>query len=317
LATILGCSALAISACGGASPGIAAAAPADPPLQSNFTFTTLDDPGSTTFTRLLGINNLGKLCGYYSTDVSGNPSTGALVYKGYEQQNFRNEKYPSAVSTVVTAVNNTKMIAGWYVSARNPAWIFGFTEKHGVWDSYRDLKLRKSHTSNVTKLLGLSDSGLAVGYYTDDAGVDHAFELDVGSDKYHGLSPPSAVSAVASGINGKGDVVGYLTLANGSIKSFLYKGYTYTEFAYPAAVATQAMSLTWNDDIVGSYLDASGNTHGFVLSQLLTSQQWESVDEDDAVGTTVITGVNNHHAIVGYYIAADGSNNGFRGIPKT
>jgi probable HAF family extracellular repeat protein len=298
------------------SNAAAGAPPTDPSLQSNFTFTTLDDPASTTFTRLLGLNNLGKLCGYYSTEVSGYPSTGLLVYKGYQQQNFRKEKYPSAVSTVVTTLNNAEMIAGWYVSARNPAWIFGFTEEHGVWNSYRDVQLRKSHTSNVTKLLGLSDSGLAVGYYTDDAAINHPFELELATQKFHGISPPSAVSAVASGINGKGDVVGYLTLANGATKGFLYKGFSFTEFAYPAAVSTQALSLTWNDDIVGLYVDASGNTHGFVLSQVLTSPQWQSVDEDDAVGATVITGVNNHHVIVGYYVAADGSNNGFRGIPK-
>jgi len=314
---ILGCSTLAIGACSGAISGAAAGAPADPPLQSGFTFTTLDDPHSTTFTRLLGLNDVGKLCGYFGSGVPSDPSTGFVVYSGFQAQSFKNEKYPGAGDTVVTSVSNAKTIAGWYVSPQNPSWIFGFTERHGVWNSYRDVQLRKDHTSNLTKLLGLSDAGLAVGYYTDDSGVNHGFELNTVTDKFHGILPPSATSSVASGINGKGDVVGYLTLANGSVKGYLFKGFNFTEFGYPGAVSTQAVALTWNDDIVGSYVDGSGETHGFVLSKPLTSQQWQSVDEQNGLGSTVITGVNNHHVIVGYYNAADGSTNGFVGTPKT
>lgn len=309
----------ALSACNGPSSAFAPSASAiqltrsgfSRPNQATFQFSTLNN-GSATANYLTGINNQAKITGYDTSGPSGD-ARGFVIYKPYQQGNFRNENYPQAVSTYVTSDNNVKTIAGYYTNTNGA--IFGFIQSHGVWTSYKDPELRKG-TSNITELLGISDADLAVGFYQDQNQVNHAFELDAGTGKFHNLLPPGLNgSAEATGINGKGDIVGYFTNASGNQVGFLLKGSNYTIFSVPGAKATQALSVQWQDQISGSYQDTSGNTHGFVLTNPLTSQQWTTVDEPDATGPTVVTGINNHHYIVGWYVDAYGTD-GFLATPS-
>jgi len=278
-----------------------------------YSFKTLDNPDDPSFNELLGINNLGKICGYYGSGSKSNPSVGYIVRK-YGNSHYKTIMYPGAIDTVVSAVNNQNVIAGWYVSD-SPSGTFGFIETaDGLWSSYKDPHTKGS--TNVTKIVGLSDSGLAVGYYTDSNKVPHAFELIQTTGQFHGIVPPGAVGTVATGINGKGDIVGYFTKGDGSTESFLLKGGVYTEFTYKGD-ATLAQSINWQDEIAGDYVDGSGNAHGFVLDNLLGTPQWTApVDDPNAAGTTVIEGIQNHHYLVGYYVDGAGNTNGFLASPS-
>ena len=282
---------------------------------TSWTFTTLNNPDNPNYNELLAINNVQKICGFSGSGSQSDPSRGYCVADA-GNSNFRNENYPGALDTEVTAVNNTKALAGWYRSAQNPSWIFGFIEQHGVWNSYRDLQLRKDHKSNVTMLLGLSDAGLAVGYYIDDSNVNHGFELNETTGKFHGFQPPGGVSVEATGINGKGDVVGWMTTSGGTIKSFLLKGGVFTILAYPHATATQALAVNWQDQIVGLFVDAAGQTHGFILTNPLNQPDWVQVDDPKASGPTVITSIENHDYMVGYYADNAGHTDGFVATPQ-
>ncbi len=272
-------------------------------LNEAFNYQTIDDPQDPT-TEVLGINNLGKIVGYYGDG----PTDGFYALAPYGPNNFKKIDYPGAVSTVATAVNNSRAIAGWYQN--NKGWIFGFILWEGIWTTYKDSHLRGSPTQN-TQIWGLSDDGLAVGFYRDSSGTDHAFEMDETTGKFHGIFPPNAKNSAATGISGKGDVVGWLTLANGTYEGWLLKGGHYTVFSEPSGSQTQPYSVNWEDDIVGSYVDGSGNTHGFILSNPLTSQQWQQIDEPNAANYTVVTGVNDHHTMVGYYKDGSGNIDGF------
>ncbi|MFZ0682218.1 MAG: hypothetical protein WAM84_04970 [Candidatus Cybelea sp.] len=299
----------AISACAGSSlasaplPSGASAAHARiiEASGSGYTFQTVNDPADPT-TEVLGINNLNKLCGYY-----GDPNVGFVTRNSYA--NFTKEVFPGAQDTVVTSINNQHTIAGWYTAAKLGT--KGFTEWNGIWTNYKDNHERNIGANQVTKLLGLSDGGLAVGYYVD-GGVDHAILLYLATGKFKDIDPPGATSSEATGINGKGDIVGWLTLASGVTEGWLLKGGQFTLFQYPAALETQPTALDWTDDIVGSYEDASSNTHGFVLNNPLTSQVWTEIDDPSASGgETVVASINNHHTLAGYYQAPSGSINGF------
>jgi hypothetical protein len=275
------------------------------PKTSAYSFTTIDDPFGPP-TEILGINNLGRLCGFY-----GSPEMGFTVRPPYAAAKFKKELYPGAVDTVVTSINNTDVIAGWYEDSKGA--IFGFTEWQGIWTKYQDNHLL--HSPQDTRLLGLSDDELAVGYYQLN-GIDHSFELNLATGKFIVISPPNAASSAATGINGKGDIVGWLTLASGATEGWLLKGGFFTVFAYPAAAQTQPTALDWTDDVVGSFQDASGDTHGFVLDAPLTIQNWTQVDDPSAAGPTIVTGVNNHHLLAGYYQDSSGNMNGFLATPK-
>ncbi|MGC9993046.1 MAG: hypothetical protein ABSD52_11725 [Candidatus Cybelea sp.] len=276
-----------------------------PPKTSQYSFTTIDAPfGSPT--EVLGINNISRLCGF-----GGDPEVGFTARPPYTTNKFYKELYPGATDTVVASINNTDVIAGWYENSKGG--IFGFTDWEGIWTKYQDNHLLNQ--KQYTKLLGLSDDELAVGYYQLN-GIDHSFELNLATGKFQGIEPPGAKSSAATGMNGKGDIVGWLTLASGATEGWLLKGGVFTVFAYPAAAQTQPTAIDWSDDIVGSFEDASGNTHGFVLNDVLSAQTWTQVDDSSAVGPTVVTGVNNHHSLVGYYQDSSGNMNGFLATPK-
>ena len=77
------------------------------------------------------------------------------------------------------------------------------------------------------------------------------------------------------------------------------------------------MSINWQDEIAGTYEDASGGLHGFVLDNLLGTPQWSApIDDPTADGVTVIEGIQNHHDLVGYYVDAAGHTNGFLAMPS-
>jgi hypothetical protein len=280
--------------------------------RDGYSFKTLDNPDDPTFNELLGINNLGKISGYYGSGSSSDPSVGDIVRK-YGNSDYHQVRYPAAIDTVVSAVDNQSAFAGYYVAK---AGTFGFIKTNaGIWDSYKDPHTKGSY--NITELLGLSDSGLAVGFYTDSSQHDEAFELVQSTGGFHRIYVPGAVSSVACGINGKGDIVGYYTTSKGTTNSFLLKGGVYREFVYKDAQVTQARSINWQDEIAGDYVDRSGNTHGFVLDDLLGTPQWTApIDDPQAAGETVVTGIQNHHYLVGYYVDAVGNTNGFLASPK-
>jgi hypothetical protein len=275
------------------------------PKTSPYSFTTIDAPFGPP-TEILGINNLNRLAGFY-----GSPEMGFTVRPPYTPQRFYKELYPGAADTVVTAINNTNIIAGWYEDSKGG--IFGFTKWEGIWTKYQDNHLL--HAPQYTKLLGLSDDELAVGYYQLNS-IDHSFELNLTTGKFQTIQPPNAQSSAATGINGKGDIVGWLTLSSGATEGWLLKGGAFTVFAYPAAAQTQPTAIDWTDDVVGSFQNASGDTHGFVLADPLASQNWTQVDDPSAVGPTTVTGVNNHHVLAGYYQDSSGNLNGFLANPK-
>ncbi|MGC1381872.1 MAG: hypothetical protein WA814_12720 [Candidatus Baltobacteraceae bacterium] len=318
-AIVVGVCAQALAGCGGspgAPPTMGAASrsvPSQLPAVKQYTFATLDDQNDSTYNKLLGINNEGKLAGYYGNGSTGHPNRGYIVYRPYGPTNYRNENYPGAVDTQVWALNNKHAIAGLFIASTGQT--FGFIQTRGVWTSYRNPHLRQGN-GNVTELLGLNDAGLAVGFY-EEGGVKYAFELNEGTGKFHNLAPPSGNDSVATGINGKGDIVGYLKLNSGGTVGFLLKGGTFNEFSYPGSSNTQPYAVNWQDEIVGSYVDASGNTHGFTLSNPLNLPQWQSIDEPQAVGVTVVTSLNNHHYLTGYFVDSDGHTNGFLATPQS
>jgi len=286
----------------------------------SWTYSTLDNPDNLNFNELTGINNIGKICGF--DGVFGSSKTPARGYciQSYGKAAFRKENYPNALDTVITSVNSAKSIAGWYLSPTQ-GWIFGCIGTKGIWTSYKDPKLRQG-SSNITELLGINQSGLAVGFYTDDLGVNHGFELDTATGKFHGVNPPGGVSVEATGINGKGDIVGVMTTQKGSLtclisscKSFLLKGGNYTIFSYPKATDTEALAVNWQDQIVGSYIDGLGTTHAFVLTNPLNQPNLQSIDEPKAVGLTVLTSIQDHDYMVGYYLDGSGKINGFLATP--
>jgi len=277
----------------------------------SYRFKTLDDQADPTFNQLLGINNAGKIAGYFGSGASGHPNKGYTLSKPYHQHNYTNENFPGSMQTQVTAINNEGDTAGFWVDGNGNN--FGFIEWNGVFTSYQD---PNTGTGTVNQLLGLNAHGIAVGFYTDGNGVNHGYEVHQNTGNFTEIVPPGGNNVTAAGINDDGDVVGFLTASNGNIASFLLQGTTFSEFEFPHSPNTTALGVNRFDQIVGVYVDSMGKMHGFVLTHPLHHAHFQSIDDPNGAGTTTINGLNDNGQLVGFYVDGNGNTHGFLATPR-
>jgi hypothetical protein len=273
-----------------------------------YSYATVDDEGgSTTFNEVLGMNDLGAVVGYYE---NASFTRGFSSFPPYSS--FHVVDYPNSLTTIATSTSNNKIIAGYFTEGKTGITTLGFIRDRGLWATYKDFHTPKGENT-VNELLGVNDNDIAVGFYVDSYGNDQPYA--VASRHFTTLKPPNYVSARATGVNLRGDIVGSAILNDGSSVGWVYRSGNYREFTFPNATVTAPTSLNIQNQIAGSYVDGSNNTHGFVVTDLANSAKtlWQTIDEPNAVGTTVVTTVNNHHAISGWYIDAYGNTNGFVG----
>lgn len=271
---------------------------------AGFVFTTLDDQADPTFNQLLGINDHGVIAGYFGSGLSGHPNKGYTLVPPYGQGNYMNENFPGSAQTQVTAIDNKGNTAGFWVDSKNVN--RGFVEWNGVFTSYRD-----PHTGHgtVNQILGLNDSGTAVGFYQDAVGNTHGFTLDQATGKFKPVVFPGGGNLTASGINNKGDIVGFFSSSSGT-SSFLKVGTQFSALSFPGGSNTQALGVNDTDQIVGTYQDGGGVMHGFLVSKPLTHAKWQSIDDPNGVGTTTVNGLNDQGELVGFYTDAAGNVDG-------
>ncbi|MEO6990932.1 MAG: hypothetical protein ABI346_07550, partial [Candidatus Baltobacteraceae bacterium] len=262
---------------------------------SSWTFTTLDNQNDPTFNQLLGISNAGIIVGYFGSGATGHPNKGYRLVSPYGQTNYRNENFPGSAQTQVVAINNRHDTAGFWVDGNGNN--FGFIRWNGVSTSYRN---PHTGTGTVNQLLGLNDRGIAVGFYTDGQGTNHGYAVNQATGRFQAIVPPGGGSVIATGINDNNDVTGIVT-SGSTTAGFLMKNGAFSEFDFPASTNTTPFGINKSDQIVGAYVDGTGNTHGFLLSNPLRHARWQSIDDPNGVGTTLINGINDNDDLVGFY----------------
>ncbi len=278
-----------------------------PTISSQFAFTTLDNPTDLTFNQLLGINDLGKIAGYFGSGASAAHPNKGYTISAYSGMVFTPENYPGSAQTQVTGLNDMGKSVGFYVdSAGNN---FGFSYKNGVYSSFSAPGVRGK--TKTTQLLGVNNEGLAVGFYNDAKGNAHAFEYQTKTGAYSLLKVPGATATMATGVNDDGDVVGTFTNHKGVTDSFLMRGGVLETLAMPGASATQAFGLNDSDEVVGQYTVGKA-THGFVEQD----GSFTSIDDPAGIGATTVNGINNLGDIVGFYNDSHGNTDGFIAQPQ-
>jgi hypothetical protein len=283
-------------------------------LATSYTFQTVDDPNSS-LNAVTGINQLSKIVGTYGA------GSGSALPASYTSEptyvKFSGASDPGAQGTVATSISSNRMIAGYVYDPGGMGGIWGFVRIKSIWSYFQDDN-EGSGSNATTEILGINDSGYAVGYYVNGSGADVPFELDISNSTFTNLNPPSAMSAAATGIDGKGDTTGWESTSGGVIGWFLKAG-TYYSLSYSGAKATYPLSLNWSDQVVGYYLDSTGISHGFILTGPTkggVQQVWETVNDPKGAYGTVVTGINNHHDVCGYYYDASHVQHGFVAVPS-
>jgi hypothetical protein len=287
--------------------------PSATPTPIPFQFQTVDDPNSNV-NEVTGINQLSKIVGVWEGGSASNVPSSYTAVPPYSQ--FRGLNYPGAQGTFATGLSSNKYIVGYVINPPSGSGVWGFVRASGIWSILSDPN-EGTGSNAVTELLGINDSQFAVGFYQNSSGAKMPFELNAPVLNFTDLTPPGAINAEATGINGKGNISGWEQTSSGFQAFYLQTG-TYYPTSDPKGTATYALSLNWQDQLVGYYLDSHNVAHGFLLTGPTrggAQQVWQTIDEPNAAGGTWVTGINNHDDICGYYIDANGIQHGFVAIP--
>jgi probable HAF family extracellular repeat protein len=169
------------------------------------TFTSVNNPSTTTVTQLLGVNNAGTAAGYW-TDAAGNfhPFT-------WVPGTFTDVPVPGLVSAQATDVNNAGMVVGFNLTSATTS--KGFLDNAGVFT------FLQFPGSTFTQALGLNNDGEIVGFFTDAAGNNHGFLYNIATGTYQQIDDPHAsgpAGTIINGINDNGQLVGFFNDANGN-----------------------------------------------------------------------------------------------------
>jgi hypothetical protein len=269
---------------------------------TTYTFETVNYTGDT-FTQLLGINKSGEIAGYH----------GVTTNKGFTYQEstkvFTKENYPDSAQTQVIGISDSPVTTvGFYID--NKGTTHGFTDTKGTFTRV-DFPQKA-----FNQLLGQNDVGQAVGYYStakDGSAPDHPYLYNEMGGVFELLTIPNSTSAQATGINNAGNICGFFVDSNQVNHGWLLVGGNLTQLDYPDSTGTQALGINKGGIVVGFYTDSSNLTHGFTYNS--STKAWQSIDDPDGVGTTVVNGINSKGTLVGFY-GTSPINSGFIATPQ-
>lgn len=312
--------ALALPACNGSASSFLApgAAPQGSHVerhmtssQTTYSFTTVDDPNSNA-NEVSAINQRSKIVGVYGGSSSSDSPQSYASEPVYTK--FRNVNEPNTDGTVATTLTSNRIVAGYVIDPNGQSGTFGYVRVRALPPAYFQ------DNGEATEILGMNDSENGVGFFVNSpSNFKVPFELSVPQNAFTTLTPPGAVGdAAATGIDGKGNIAGWEVTSNGTAGWF-YKGGTYYSFSYNGE-NTYALSLNWSDQVVGYYVDGNSIPHGFVLTGANNAgpeQIWQTIDDPNGTDGTVVTGINNHHDLCGYFYDEYGVQHGFVAVPQS
>ena len=108
----------------------------------------------------------------------------------------------------------------------------------------------------VDQLLGVNDSGVAVGFWTDANGNNHGYQVNVNTSTFSPVTDPNApgASLTAAAINNSGDIAGFYTSQPaGTPTASSWRAARSSTWPCPARPATMAFGVNGNDQVVGAY----------------------------------------------------------------
>jgi hypothetical protein len=280
---------------------------------TGWTFNTLNNSNDPTFNQLLGVNNHGQIAGYFGSGARRHPNKGYLINLTGASASFQNENFPVGKQTQVIGINDVGVTVGFW-STQNKKNLsdnnFGFYTLNGQFHNVV-FPTRNVSSPPVTQLLGVNNSDIAVGFFNGAAGNSHAFEFSIRGGWFRRLHIPGAVSSTATGINNRGEIVGFFTNKKGKTFGFVITRHgTIIEFNIPGASSTMAFGVNDFGAVVGTFMRGSGNnakSFGFVWQP---GRGVRVVNDPLGRGATTLNGINDAGDLVGFYTDAKGNTDG-------
>jgi hypothetical protein len=204
--------------------------------------------------------------------------------------------FANASDTVIAGINNHGHIVGWYSDAS--------FQTHGFFRSgsqFVPIDVALPTASN-TRALGINDNAQIVGVYNIGPTQQlHGFLFDQSNFTFIDVPFQNAANTQVAGINNQGLTVGDYFSQN-TTRGFLRSAGGFTPVDLPTASVTSPSGINDRGQIVGQFLDAAFDSHGF----LLDGGNVTAIDAPflNVVGTTAF-GINEAQQIVGSYFTSD------------
>lgn len=316
--------------------------------QAPQTFFPLNNPNDLMFNQLLGINNGNVIVGYFG-DGMAIPNQGYVLVPSnhYSEENFSHlpNNDVTASQTQAIGINQNSALGGQtpfpdivgFYTDKATGFTHGFLDSFGFQSTIDDpAGLPPNVTTPVQNLLGINNALRAAGFWTDNAGHEHGFVVEIDtrnnpvSTRFTELTPAKvsvdlgvvAVGTQTSNITNNNLVCGFWTDGNNINHGFEVffntraHSFNMVQALTPKIPNVQSFSpFGCNDNgaVVGSYTANDQTVHGFVFD----GNDWHSYDaagssQNAAFGVkgTFINGINNAGTVVGFF--SDGQNvNGF------
>jgi probable HAF family extracellular repeat protein len=263
------------------------------------------DP-NVSFTQLLGINNSDVIAGYHNFQQN---QGFTLVLPN----SFTGENFPNSMMTQVIGINDRLTTDGFYVD--NSGITHGFFRTSNGKFTTVDYPGSQIATE-FNQLLSQNDNYQAAGYYSNSIAnttPDIPYTYDEVGGVFHVIMIPGAVGgAQATGINNSGVTCGFFIDANQVNHGWIIFNGIFMPLDVPGSTFTQALGLNNRGQVVGAFTDGGGQTHGFVYT--IGTASFQTIDEPQGVGTTIVNGINDAGKLVGFYGTAP-INTGFVATP--
>jgi probable HAF family extracellular repeat protein len=255
---------------------------------SSGTITEIVPPGAVQVS-CFGINDSGVITGWY-TDGAGD-SHGFSYTAGVFQTLDFNQAH---------GINNKGDLVGLYVGPGAPSGVV-----YGILATPAALKIPATVAATdalSTSIVGVNNSSVMVGFYTDSGGKSHGLMLK--GRKVTKIDDPNARAGTTScqGINSTDQIVGYYEAAGGAAQAFLYSDGTFTDIGPAGAIDSYAESINDSGVIAGTYIDASNVEHAFTFD----GSTYNTIDVPGADNYTYGWGINASGIVTMTWLDANG-----------
>lgn len=219
-------------------------------------------------TQVTGLNNEGVTVGFWSSMNNANmvnDNHGFVDVAGH----FRTADFPAGSPAAppvdqLLGVNDRDVAVGFYTDANgnNHGYEYNIVTNRYSTVTYQDASLTAA---------AINDRGDVAGFYTNPGSGNTDGFIKVRNQTFIDLAVPGASSTMALGVNGSDEVVGTYTVGSGD--SAVMHGFTWTpQHGFRTVDDPHGMGTTTingvNDfgQLVGFYVDANGNTDGFLAT---------------------------------------------------
>jgi hypothetical protein len=254
--------------------------------------------GAVGISTINGINNRGRIVGK-AVDADAEGFYGLV---GNRRGRFRRIDYPGALTTYANKINDRGWIAG-EANTESPVpgtpGSVGYVLRGGRFTTIR------VPGAVLTEAEGINNRGVVVGGYLDTDGNLHGYRWEKG--RFTTIDPPGTrveplVGAAIAGVfdvNDHGDMVGFYTPGNGTLRGFLLRKGKYTTFAVPGMPFTGPTDINNRGQIAGTAIEPDETTgHGFLLAEGADG----AVTQIDVPGApeTAVIGLDDRARVVGF-----------------